>query len=428
MGYLSADKDFFSILKQKEPTLASHVENVRERGLEDWVHLLIPELGSHAGYPHLRNVERIANQIVPDLVKENFGMGEIFLLLSAIFLHDIGKTIPARDNPDQWCDLYPVNCPFADSDKKMPCSKSQWNHFKVGEEMIRAQGMALGLPDERIAEYCGLLVFCHGLRLPPLADQPAFTGTNEIKCKKIWPVQGDYRTTSLAPYGILRIPLLASILRIADETDNSWTRALRNYWFKLQDQNPANVGKAFRRCIEDIEFCHLGQCLILHIPEMDDEDNEPVLRLAYIENINNVRREITTVLENWGRELTKIDVRFNEVYIEYHNHLFKDFNPSPNSIDYPPLCNVLDAESKKSVEKMLEAMIELCLGSYGYSVFHWEMLEAQVGRPLTDVDNWLVGRIADASENRILMTEQGELRLEFGREDVSKIKKLILSQ
>ena len=104
MDHVNVDRDFFSILKQTESTLASQVEEVRERGLEDWVHLLAPEFGSHAGYPHLRNVERIANQIVPDPVKDNFSTGEIFLLLSAIFLHDIGKTIPARDDPDQGCD------------------------------------------------------------------------------------------------------------------------------------------------------------------------------------------------------------------------------------------------------------------------------------------------------------------------------------
>ena len=94
---------------------------------------------------------------------------------------------------------------------------------------------------------------------------------------------------------------------------------------------------------------------------------------------------------------------------------------------YPPLCDVLKEKNKKSVEQMLDAMIELCLGSYEYPVFNWEMLEAQVGRPLTDVDKWLAGRIADTSGKRILMTEGGELRLEFSREDVGIIKQLIHS-
>jgi hypothetical protein len=115
------------------------------------------------------------------------------------------------------------------------------------------------------------------------------------------------------------------------------------------------------------------------------------------------------------------------VYIEYHNHLFKDFHPGSHSMPYPPLCNVLEVKSKNSVKKMLDAMIELCLGSYEYPVFDWEMLEAQVGRPLTEMDRWLAGKIADASENHILISEHGELRLDFRRKDVSYIKTLILS-
>lgn len=427
MDHANVGRSFYDILKALTPDLAAHIDEIKKRGLEDWVHFLTPEFGSHSGYPHLLNVERIANQIVPDSVKDNFGTGEILLLLSAIFLHDIGKTIPARDDPEQSCDRDPDNCPLHIAGKKPPCYKPQWNHFKLGEEIIQAQGIALGLPDERIVDYCGLLVFCHGLRVPPLEKQPVFIDANKIECVRTWRERGDYRNTSLAPYGTLRIPLLASILRIADETDNSWTRAVRDYWFKLQKQNPSNVGKAFRRCIEDIEFCHEGQCLILHVPEMDDMEDEPALRKTYTENINNVRQDITTVLKHWGQELAKIGVRFDDVYIEYHNHLFKEFHPVPHPTSYPTLCEVLDDKHKHFVRQMLEAMIQLSLGSYEYPVYNWEMLEAQVGRPLTDVDKWLAGRIANASGNRILITEHGEIRLEFSRKDVSILKKLILS-
>ena len=424
MNRENVKRDFFSILREAEPMLASHIDVIRERGLEDWVHLLVPELGSHAGYPHLRNVERIANRIVPDHLKDDFSPGEIFLLLSAIFLHDIGKTMPSPKEPHTWCNQDVKDCTIRAENNPPPCYKSQWDHFELGERFIRAQGITLGLPDERIAQYCGLLVFCHGLRVPPIKEQPYFADeANKKKCSKTWPERDDYRTTSLSPYGVMRIPLLATILRIADETDDSWARALRGYWFSLQRQNQANVGKAFRRCIEDIEFSHDGQCLILHIPEMDEMSDTGELRRAYIESINKVRWDITMVLKQWGQELAKIGVHFDEVYIEYGNHLYRNFHLDTKR---PPLCEVLSDKNKKSVEKMLNAMIRLSLGSCEYPLFTWEVLEAEVGQPLTVVDKWLAGRIADASDNHILMTEQDEFHVDLTRDNVAQVKELIL--
>ncbi|HEY3416004.1 MAG TPA: hypothetical protein VGM23_03875, partial [Armatimonadota bacterium] len=99
MHPIETGKDFYHILLERDPGLASAFEAVKAKGMEDWVYLLTLEIGSHAGVPHLRNVERIANKIVPPQMKESFGDGEIFLLLCAIFLHDIGKTIPKDDDP-----------------------------------------------------------------------------------------------------------------------------------------------------------------------------------------------------------------------------------------------------------------------------------------------------------------------------------------
>ncbi len=133
------------------------------------------------------------------------------------------------------------------------------------------------------------------------------------------------------------------------------------------------------------------------------------------------------VLKHWGQELAKIGVHFSEVYIEYHNHLHRDFQPNSNRpAAFPTLCEVLSDKNKKSVEKMLNAMIRLSLGSCEYPLFTWEVLEAEVGQPLTIVDKWLAGRIADASDNHILMTEQNEFRVELTRDNVDEIKKLIL--
>lgn len=410
--------DFFSILKEKDPILASNIELMQKKGLEDWVHLLVPELGSHAGYPHLRDVERIANRIIPDEIKYSFSAGEIFLLLNAIFLHDIGKTIPPPKEPISGCNKSET-CSSLDKAGRPLCYQPKYSHFELGNDMINDYGIALGLPDERIAQYCGLIVFCHGLNKPPIVDQPVI---DDKECVGLWEARGDYRTTSLALYGVIRIPLLASILRIADETDDSWTRALREYWFRPQRSDSSKLGKAFRRCIEDIEFCHDGQCLVIHIPEMVNENIDPSLMPQYIDSINKVRQDIQSVIESWGQELKKIGVKFDEVYFEYKNHLTLKFDPNLKKPSWPPLSEVVGANKKKSVKEIFDAMIELTLGSCEYHLYTWETLEAQVGRPLTGIDKWLARRIADASDNQILITEQNEIQIVVPRENVKNIK------
>jgi hypothetical protein len=418
-------RDFLGILKQENPTLASRVKEVQQRGLEDWVHLLVPEKGSHAGIPHLRNVERIANRIIPDNLKDDFTTGEIFLLLSAIFLHDIGRAMAHSKKDEGPCKSSKCAVLSHPSTQDPPCHKPQWNHHVKGEQIIKMYGLALGLPDERAAQYCGLLTFCHGLQRPPVKKQPQFV-RKERKCRVSVPARGNYRTTSLAPYGAIRIPLLASILRIADETDNLWTRALREFSYNIQKGNARNMGKAFRRCIEDIEFCHDGQCLIMHIPDMRDSKNgKSLLTENVVKSINNVRNSVSAVVAEWGKDLSEIGVRFREVYIEYRDILYTTFNPKGAA---PALGEVVHKENRKSVERLLDATIQLALGSYGYPRFTWRSLEAQVGRPLTDVDKWLMGRIGNSSPHlSVLITPEPQgLEISVDRGKVEAIRKRVI--
>jgi hypothetical protein len=431
MGDLNNGKDFYSILENLDKDLASHMHEIREKGLDTWVPLLIPDVGSHAGYPHLRNVERIANRIIPDELKSTFSASEIFLLLSAIFLHDIGKTIPDTAFEEHKCSNDTQYCEVRDSKLRLLCNKPQCEHFKMSQRIINEQGIALGLPDEKIAKYCALLAFCHGLREPPTKSQPRYINTKNpaATCIEMWPESGDFRTTSLMPYGVLRIPLLASILRIADETDNSWMRALNDYWFTLHKTAHQDIGKSFRRCIEDIEFNHDGQCLILHVPEMQIPEDIPSSPEDFENSINNVTHEISTTLNNWKQELTKIGVCFDDVFVEHNNRLYKPFHLSANDID--DLTQVVGEKRGKTLKEILDAMIQLYRGSCGYPVFAWETLEAQVSRPLTKVDKWLASRIATASDRHIMITEQNEIHFNFSAEEnneLEKIKQLILTQ
>jgi hypothetical protein len=435
-------ESLFDVLEKKNSSLASQVRKIKERGLKDWVGLLQPDRGSHAGYPHLLNVERLADKIVPDSLKDDLSEGELFLLLSAIFLHDIGKIIPFP-GPEAPCNLEPGSSCTSDSSKKVndpgeepydenihpPCRKPSWGHHIQSERIIRRYGVALGLPDERIAQYCGLIAFCHCLKEPPDKVQLRFGESSDYKCEE--DKLDNFRTTSLVSYGVLRIPLLAAIVRIADETDNLWTRAVGDYWRDSLSKTQENLGKAFRRYIEDIEFSHEGECLIIHITELEnanDNGNGSKLSDESIESINRARTSISGVIKSgWGELLkTSGDIRLREVYIERANHLYKELD---TSLEQPSLGEILDEKEKVSLQALLNAAIKLALGGYGHHDFSWMSFEAQVGKPLTDFEKWLTLRMGSITPDfRIIGNLRTEdLRIEIKNNgDIAEIKKAII--
>ena len=226
-----AKKKFSDLLREKDFTLWEILEQIKKRGLDIWVPLLTTDRGSHSGFPHLQSVEENANLLVPDEIKDTFSSGEIFLLLSAIFLHDIGRIIDNEEHNEH----------------------SYW--------LIKEHWAEWGLPDERIAEYCAIIALFHGI------NEPESNVTLEQSTVREQVRLQEYYTVSLSPYGTLRIPLLATILRVADETDNHWKRAIREFIINRSKGKKSDLIKWFRNFIDDVEFCIEGECILLHIPK-----------------------------------------------------------------------------------------------------------------------------------------------------------------
>jgi hypothetical protein len=315
-----AKKKFSDLLREKDLGLWETFEQIKKRGLDIWVPLLTTDRGSHSGYPHLQSVEHNADLLVPDAMKETFSAGEIFLLLSAIFLHDIGRI---------------------DGNKK---------HSENSYRLIKEHWAEWGLPDERIAEYCAVIALFHGvdepeeqIKLPLLKSQGG--GFVEKGGRNTVPLNDtvllkDYSTVSLFPYGNLRIPLLASILRIADETDNHWKRAIREFLINREKGNRDELIKWFRSFIDDVEFCLRGESIILHIPKINvlSGTNEGKLNSfniypSEISILNGNRRDISVVLRNWRKYLTDYDLNYKNVFFDYNNHLLTKL--SSEELDNP---------------------------------------------------------------------------------------------
>ena len=424
MSEIQPEIELFSVLKSRNPLLASQFELLKKKCLEDWANMLGPDMGSFSGYPHFRNVERNVNQIIPEKARSTMTTGEIFLLLSAVYLHDIGKTFPGNQPKDPNC-KNEKDCAHKKSGDASKCEKFNLNHYVLSEKFIKDNGVSLGLPDEKMAEYCGLLAFCHGLDIPPEKDQLKLLKNG---CSLIIKKRKNFRVTSISPYGVFRIPLLAAILRIADEADNSWTRAIPKEFFDNNvqyEEDPLNYIKAFRRCIEGVEFCHEGQCLIVHVPENDYLSDNHKAGHDFIEAINTAKRNLELVIHSWTKVLSQIDVEFSCVYIEYNNHLFQDFKIYKDSESYPCLTDVVKLHESR-IEHLFEALVTLSFGSYDFDRFSWGALEAQVGDPLHEMDKWLIQKIADYSDDKITIDGEDGVIIHLKRDEYHALQSNIL--
>jgi hypothetical protein len=407
MDEFKTELKFIDVLKDKDHNLYQRFDYIKQKGMREWIPMLEFDKGSHAGYPHLLNIERNINKLVPDHLKNKFTAGEIFLLLTIGYMHDIGRIIE-------------------DPDKK--------DHPKKSQEIITENWAELGLPDERFAHFCGLVAFYHGVKNP-------FDKKYDIR---------DYHMVSLEPYGMLKIPFLSAILRIADEAENYWTRSLQKYLHSRIKEKGVPLFKDFRRFIQDVEFCLKGECIILHLPDLifyqtkeqsnkinkectEEEMNQSESR-SFIDqkSLNNVREELKNVLEQWSPILSDQGICLNEVFFLYRNRLldnlkFKNGELKPQKLqelfkDSTKIKEKCSITGKLSIQKLLDAMVELSLGTMGHDIFNLHILEAKVGQVFTYKEKWMVERMNFVTpELYITFLPEDKVQIQVKRENLQKI-------
>ena len=221
---------------------------------------------------------------------------------------------------------------------------------------------------------------------------------------------------SLEPYGTLRIPFLCAILRIADETENYWTRALQKYLLSKIRQTGISLYKSVRRYIENVEFCLVGECIILHVPTLDLDigQNDPAghtqnheflanriqTRKEVAEKLTKIRADIHSALTNWSEILCEENIRYLHVFFEHQNMLFDNLSlDDENELSKQGLAILLNenANNGATVKDLLDAIVRLSLGSLGHSVFNWQSLEAKLGCPLFEREKWILQRLNHVS-------------------------------
>lgn len=392
-------KSMFDVLAARDRGLADRFLAIQKRALTDWIPLMRVDMGSHAGLVHLINVGRNVDKLIPDDKKKELSSGEIFLLLAAVLFHDIGRILDKKSKPN--CGISPCI-----RDKKKldisPCTKPEWDHYRISRNLILDIGQEQGLPDTITVKYCALLAYCHGLSIPPRVDYWAYNGDKNVECLLNEKQKPEFRNTSIEPLGTVRIPLLAAVLRIADETENHWTRAVNDRWLKYQKNNDAApLFKAFRRRVEDVEFSPAGGCVVMHLEKVPEEQDE---LLSFV----NIAQKIEVVLKRWGPELRPLGLDFNRVFYETRGKLWRFEETLPLIMDPKekpvPMTKVM--EKKQDISEDLvhddlriidlhSALVRLSKITMGYQDFTLAAVEAEAGRPLNDRDRWLIERMAD---------------------------------
>jgi len=403
------DLTFIELLQKRNASLFAQLEEIRRRAFEEWIHLLKPDQGSHAGYVHLRNVSRNADKMIPADAKKAFGDGEIFLLLVSILLHDLGRIIPDKyyrlNRDERRSQKKPEPCPESSGDCLDGARrfKEQGTHACKSRDLIEKHWAIFGVPDEQIARLIGLLAFWHQFDTPP-----ADPGT----CATLKTTKKDFSEISLEPYGRIRMPLLASILRIADETEDTWTRAIRTHWYEKfhADGRIADLGKAFRRRIADVEFFPAEGCIVLHIPEgLDPEALGPKIKLSR-------PNEIREVVRAWGSHIGEAGARYKYVFVSRGGIPYAELGPVKgdseieehlrNVFSWPALTETNaggaaagTGDQRQTQEPLLrqgsmgryfKAIERLALGTRRYEQFTWSAMEGAIGEPLTPEKKWAI--------------------------------------
>lgn len=129
------------------------------------------------GLAHVKDVEAKLDRLIPDDTKAQLSDFEVYLLLSAVYLHDIGKIR----------------------------QEYYAHHSQISQETIDKCHTMLGIDNEHVATVIAWIAYGHG---------------ND----SIDSVPGEY---SIAGYGEARVGFLAALLRLGDELSVTYQRAPR---------------------------------------------------------------------------------------------------------------------------------------------------------------------------------------------------------
>lgn len=203
-------------LRQRIPQLHDALEQSWERAYDGWLASIPAKLDSFNSYPHLRNLENHLERIVSahyahygDDFQPLLTPPELYVVLSSILFHDIGRAV------------------------------SVGRHGGASARIVKTRYADLGIPSQALAD--SIAKICRFHDLPP---RYASAELHELA------------TTSVDPYGSIRIRNLAALLTLLDHMDGTVRRAVPD---EIRRLNETELVGAFRKVVRDVVVDLEGQ-------------------------------------------------------------------------------------------------------------------------------------------------------------------------
>ena len=390
----------------------------------------------------LGNEGWLAPQLKDALVKL-WGLGEF---------KDVGRELgrfdDTRPNPPSYRFVQDTGeyCPLKKGKKGKTCDdprrcrQEQKTHACRTKHLVDLYWPHFGLPDEPVARLCGLVAFCHQLEQPP--DEQ-----DDMNCQVAKSYRDAFVDTSLEPYGRIRVPLLAAILRLADETEDSWTRAIRQHWYEqLLRIDSTDLYKAFRRGIADVQFYAEEHCIVMHMNLGLDSEVEDSKTLVddLTDKVDTTRR----ALRVWGKLLEPAGVSYTHVFVQQDGMLSQD--PRMPRRDAPSLADTLgkpvkrpkkdkpkemealqgELVSKATIRRYFDQLRYLVSGTWGYTTYRWSSVEGAIGEPLDAQKKWIIQRMGNVDKGLCVRPrdDKDEVEIRFESRRLENLSKKLMGQ
>jgi hypothetical protein len=209
-----------SRLRDGDEVLFRALEQSWSIATNEWLAALGADTGSTNAYPHLRNVENYLNHIIKQYERAERGPiqklspAENYLLLSSVLFHDLG-----------YCLQDPHNV----------------GHAALSWKYILEKFSHLGIPSYELARSIASMCIYH--------DPPDKDGWQELVRPGQVLLDTKLSTSVIDPYGEIREPFLAALLKLADHMDGTYSRVLPLYLRSRDELGPVGL---FRRAIRGI--------------------------------------------------------------------------------------------------------------------------------------------------------------------------------
>jgi hypothetical protein len=202
--------------------------------------------------------------------------------------------------------------------------------------------------------------------------------------------------------------MIAAILRIADETEDSWTRAIRQHWYEqfLRVGSPSDqLYKAFRRGVADVEFSPQAQCIVMHLHHLHEANpNHTKLVEGMAKKVDDTRRALCS----WSRFLAPAGVNYGHVFVQQEGKL--SLAPLVPGQPGPSLREVFESKVQDQAGSTIQepflppnktahylaSLMRLIRGTRDYRHFRWSAIEGAIGEPLTAKTKWVIEHIGKA--------------------------------